>query len=654
MRIQGSWIVDSEGRALILRGCNLGGSTKVPVGYEGEGALEVSPSAHCEIPPASGPDNPPGADSGPPVPSPRISYTGKPFPLEDAGARFAELARWGLRWNRLIVPWEAIEHEGPGIYDEAYLAYLRKLLLAAEEHGVRLWIDPHQDVWGRAAGGDGAPAWTLEALGIDTGRLEAAGAILPRTVTGITPPECRPLMTWPAGNNRYAAATMFTLFFAGSVYAPDTRVGNENIQDWLQTRFIEAFAHARRRLKNCAAIAGWGTMNEPHPGFTGYTNLAGLENNMVAVGPMPSPFAAMGAASGYTMEIPVYMTGISGVRQTGKAIINSEKVSVFQEGFSCPWKAAGIWDDSGGVPRLCKPDHFARYQGRPARFAEDFLKPFIERFVKRLGEADEKTLFFVEGVPAGIGTGDDISGGFAPEGAAAGRFVNAFHWYDGPTMFIKQFRPWFNYDTAAKKIVLGKKAVAKLYRKQIAAHICAGMPNLLGEFGLPFDLFKGRAFRTGDYRVHEEALDMYYNALDDLLLGACIWDYSADNTFHWGDLWNNEDFSIVTSGDGSLPLAPRAEGGWLRPYPLATAGTPLRFEWNRKKKSLCFRYRCDPALAAPTLLFIPAGKQPEVSVAALSGNGDTSRMSWEYLPEEQNLAVRHNGFDGEVEVRAVL
>ncbi|MDR2701265.1 MAG: cytoplasm protein, partial [Spirochaetaceae bacterium] len=220
MHIQGTWVCDEDGRSLILRGCNLGGSTKVP-------AVEN--------------------DAG-------VSFAGKPFPLEDAEERFAEMKRWGLRFNRLIVPWEALEHEGPGIYDEAYLAYLRKLLLIAEKYNILMWIDPHQDVWGRAAGGDGAPAWTLEALGIDTGRLEAAGAVIPRQTNAIVPPDKRPRMTWPAGNNRYAAATMFTLFFAGNVFAPaavmDDKItrstggsnGNsysgETAQDWLQKRYI--------------------------------------------------------------------------------------------------------------------------------------------------------------------------------------------------------------------------------------------------------------------------------------------------------------------------------------------------------------------------------------------------------------------------------
>jgi len=623
MQIKGTWVCDDEGRSLILRGCNLGGSTKVPVTEE----------------PATG----------------KVSFTGKPFPLEEAEERFAELKRWGLFFNRLVVPWEAVEHEAPGIYDEAYLAYLRKLLLIAEKQGIYMWIDPHQDVWGRAAGGDGAPKWTLEALGIKTDALEAAGAILPKEITGITPPNLRPLMTWPAGYNRYAAATMFTLFFAGNDFAPSVKPdpaiagsGETTIQEWLQTRFIEAYAHAKRRLKNCASIAGWGAMNEPHPGFIGCSNLNNLENNMVAAGPMPSPFAAMAAASGYKTEIPVYSTGIFGVKQKGRAVLNPGNVSIFKEGFICPWKVSGVWRDGDNGPELVRPDHFAMYRGRPVRFAEDFLVPFMDRFRQRLFETDNRSFFFIEGVPGGIGTGEDA----VSRRDDSARTIHAFHWYDLPTMFIKQFRPWFSFNTKTGRIVLGKKAVAALFREQIAGHILPDMPNLVGEFGLPFDLFKGRAFANGNYSPHEEALSMYYDAMDDLLLGTCIWDYSADNTYRWGDSWNNEDFSIVTTGGGDGPPKPRAAGGWLRPYPLATPGTPLLFRWDRKKKTLYYRYRSDPNLDVPAILFIPGGiwSTPPAAAAPVQAE-EKHNIQTEYKPEEQRLFVYHNGFNGEIELR---
>jgi hypothetical protein len=59
---------------------------------------------------------------------------------------------------RLLTTWEAIEHAGPGQYDEEYLTYLRAIVEKAAEYDIACFIDPHQDVWSRWTGGDGAPA----------------------------------------------------------------------------------------------------------------------------------------------------------------------------------------------------------------------------------------------------------------------------------------------------------------------------------------------------------------------------------------------------------------------------------------------------------------------------------------------------------------
>jgi hypothetical protein len=144
MRIINGRILDGEGRTLILRGVNLGGGSKNPFGPPGWGRRPESLKNPAEA-----------------------SFVGRPFPLDEAESHFDRLNRAGMTFLRLIVTWEALEHSGPGQYDEAFLAYLRKILLIAEQKGISVFIDPHQDVWSRWTGGDGAPAWTMEALGMD-------------------------------------------------------------------------------------------------------------------------------------------------------------------------------------------------------------------------------------------------------------------------------------------------------------------------------------------------------------------------------------------------------------------------------------------------------------------------------------------------------
>jgi hypothetical protein len=334
-------------------------------------------------------------------------------------------------------------------------------------------------------------------------------------------------MIWPTNYNRYGAATMFTLFFGGNTYAPGLTIEGENVQDWLQNRYIAAMGHCYRRLKHNRAIIGWGTMNEPHQGFIGYRNLEEMENYHVIRGPMPSPLQAMAAASGHSVPVPVYALGLRPNRAKGREILNPRGLSLFQEGFTCPWKQAGVWTGEGGVPRILKPDHFTHYRGKPVHFVDDFLKPFNRRFIETIRKVKKESFIFIEGIPHG----DNPSW----SGADPAEVINAFHFYDGPTLYLKLFRPWFSIRTDNGKIVLGRKRVASLFVEYLGRGIewtrkyMGDMPCLLGEFGLPFDMNGRRAYKTGDYRLHEEAMDIYYDGIDKHLLHSTIWHYCATN-----------------------------------------------------------------------------------------------------------------------------
>ena len=620
MNRTGNRITDDKGRTLILRGVNLGGSSKIPFGADG-----ASPASL---------ENPAEA-----------SFVGRPFPLEEADEHFEKLKSWGLNFIRLVISWEALEHSGPGIYDESYLAYLRKLCLEAEKKGISVFIDPHQDVWSRWTGGDGAPAWTLEKLGMDLEKLDTVGAVItPQYYSENNNGKPYPQMIWPVNYSLYAAATMFTLFFAGNTFAPELRIDGQSAQDFLQESYIAAFRHCFRRLKNCKAIAGWGVMNEPHPGFIGSSDLRKLENVTLAVGPVPSPFEAMIAASGCSVRVPVYRPWFKGWKVTGKETINPKGISLFKDGFSCPWKQAGVWAGEGGDARLLKPDHFYKYRGQPIRFTDDFLKPFMLRFIEKMNEAERPILFFIEGVP------HREHPSWKKEDPQ--NTVNAFHHYDGITLFTKSFRSWLTLDTLTGRIILGKKKTAAHFAAKLAeARAWAreqmeDMPCLLAEFGLPFDLNKKKAYKTGDYSLHEKALSLYYDGIDENLCSSTIWNYTADNNHAEGDHWNNEDLSIVSVGQGGRCAEPRAVGGWLRPYVMATAGIPLKFSWDRKKLLLRFRFRADPTVEAPTEIFIPSKwftENPSISAS----------LRTEYLRDEQRLFIYNDGYAGEAEIRVL-
>ena len=192
----------------MLRGANLAGSSKVPRVPDGATHVREGFLDHR-----------------------RVSFVGRPFPLAEADEHFARLREWGMTFLRFVVTWEAVEHDGPGIYDQQYLDYLRSVVGKANEHGMSVLIDPHQDVWSRWCGGDGAPGWTLEAAGFDLARLDETGAAITHQAIG----DPLPPMIWPTNSGKLAAATMFTLFFGRQRFcARATTVDGEPIQEYLQ------------------------------------------------------------------------------------------------------------------------------------------------------------------------------------------------------------------------------------------------------------------------------------------------------------------------------------------------------------------------------------------------------------------------------------
>ena len=151
--VNGTRFIDRDGRHVILRGVNLGGDCKVPAIPDGHTWRRTDFADHRTV-----------------------SFVGRPFPLAEADDHFRRLARWGFNCLRLLTTWEAVEHAGPGQYDEEYLEYFAAITRRACYFGFHVFIDFHQDVWARMTGGDGAPGWTFEAAGLDFTKFDVADA----------------------------------------------------------------------------------------------------------------------------------------------------------------------------------------------------------------------------------------------------------------------------------------------------------------------------------------------------------------------------------------------------------------------------------------------------------------------------------------------
>ncbi len=586
MNIRGRWFRDEQGRALLLRGVNLGGSSKLPAVPEGATHLPTDFSNHRTV-----------------------SFVGRPFPLAEADEHYARLRHWGFNALRFLVTWEAIEHAGPGEYDEAYLDYLYEVVRCAADYDLYVFIDPHQDVWSRMSGGDGAPGWTLELAGFDVTRLDASEAAV--TMQGRYP--AYGTMVWSANRRRLASSTMFTLFFAGEQLAPDCRVGNENIQPFLQRHYFGVMEEVARRLSGLSNVIGYDTMNEPDGGYIGLPRLSDIRP-LTNSGPLMTGFETMIVPAGFTRTVPQQERAGAALMKAGSVTLNAGAISAWRTPQADVWRQHGVWDvDARDEPVLLRDDYFASVD-----YARDGLQPFLSRFAAAVRRGHPGAIVFVEARPH---IDDALAADIAPPVVYAG------HWYDSLTTRRKQYDPALALNPETGELVEGKTAVRQAYHDQLRLHVERARrdgldgPVLIGEFGVPFDLDGGSSFITGDYSAQRQALSAYYDAIDSHLLHSTLWNYTADNSNRWGDGWNGEDFSIFSRDQQDNPAdidsGGRAVAGFSRPTVQRCAGEPLAQRFDTDECVYELGLLADPE-TNPTEIFLPDIHFPAEIVAEAS------------------------------------
>lgn len=220
LRVDGARFVDPAGRTVLLRGVNLG--------------LKRAPFL------------PPHTD-----------------------ADLAALARaTGANVARLTIAWRAVE-PAPLRYDDAYLDALADTVRRLRAHGLHVLVDMHQDLWGGAMAGHGAPDWAT---------LAADARPLPL-------PDGAP---WQL---RYLDRRVWGSFEAlwSDAPVPATGLG-------LQEHYARAWARVARRLAAEDGVVGYDLMNEPFFG-------AEAREALVRLGLAGAPLAARGGVTALVRSV---------------------------------------------------------------------------------------------------------------------------------------------------------------------------------------------------------------------------------------------------------------------------------------------------------------------------------------------------------------
>ena len=618
----GPRFTDPHGRTLLLRGINLSGSSKVPVTPNGASWNRDGFYNHRAV-----------------------SFVGRPFPLAQADEHFSRLRAWGFTFLRFLITWEAIEHAGPGLYDEAYLDYITAIIKKAAEYDFCLFIDPHQDVWSRFTGGSGAPGWTLEAVGMDITKFHATGAALTHQEYG----DPLPRMIWPTNHGKFAGATMYTLFFGGDDFAPATRIEGVPVQHYLQSHYFNAVKQVAERLKAFPHVIGYDTLNEPSRGYIGYPDVADWSEKTIRHGQAPKIFQSMLLAAGYPQEIGLWNLGPLGFRRVGQQPVNAEGVSLWRPGATPIWRQNGVWDvDAAGTPIILRPRHFIEVDGRTIDFDRDYFRPFVQRFAHEIRSIDPAAAIFVDPVPLELKEG--VMEYATPE---LENIVHAPHWYDGLTLGLQRYLPWAGYNTDGKKFwpVFGRNNVRRAFARQIerlkkySVEGFGGVPTLIGETGIPFNMHGKAAFENNDFSAQIAALDDTLQALESNLVSYTLWNYTPDNSNERGDLWNDEDLSLFCrdqqTGSGDINDGGRALKAALRPHPIALPGEPLRLSFNIDTGLFECTFRLDPTIAAPAEFYVPGYHYPHGATV------DITAGRAEYYPTEQRLIYHPDPVEAE-------
>ncbi|KAE8308781.1 glycoside hydrolase superfamily [Aspergillus transmontanensis] len=565
LRIEGATFKDPNNREITLRGINVAGESKYP----------KSPDTPSYVP-----DKFFETDD--------VSFVGRPFSLDDAHTHFARLRKWGYNTIRYIFTWEAIEHAGPGKYDDEWISFTIEVLRIAKQYQFYVFMDPHQDVWSRLSGGSGAPGWTLYAAGLNPRTFKKTEAALVQN-TYDNPAEF-PKMIWSTNYTRLVCQTMFTLFWAGRDFAPKAIINGVNIQEYLQGHFIAACRYFAQKIHEAGdleneVVIGWESLNEPHRGLVGVQDISVVPpDQQLQLGTSPTAFQAMLTGSGRACEETTWAFGGFGPHQTGRELVDPEGESAWlpasyddhKYGWKrdpewklgeCLWAQHGVWDPS--TDRLLRKDYFAKkpQSGEPLNydvFTNTYFMEHYRAYKDAIRSVWPESIMLCQ--PPVMEVPPDLKGSFDDDP----NMIHAVHYYDGLTLLTKHWNRLYNVDVIgvlrgkylapAFAVKIGETAIRNCLRDQLkylreeSLRFMGNHPMIFTEIGIPYDMDDKHAYKTGDYSSQISAMDANHFALEGSTAnGFTLWLYTTQNNHEWGDNWNGEDLSIYSLDDPELP-----------------------------------------------------------------------------------------------------
>ena len=204
---------------------------------------------------------------------------------------------------------------------------------------------------------------------------------------------------------------------------------------------------------------GYDTLNEPSHGWIGVRDIS-RETGPFTLFETPTVLQSMALGEGIPQTVKYFELGPIGFISKGTRLMNEAGFLAWQKGRQCIWRREGVWDlDNKGNPVVLKPDYFSMVKSKPVDFTRNYMRPFVDKFALAIRDADPEAVIFLEDEP-------DIN----PRGRSLEELkplVNAAHWYDVMTLLTKRYSEWFSVDKDTRRVVLGSKAVERLFTRQL-------------------------------------------------------------------------------------------------------------------------------------------------------------------------------------------
>jgi hypothetical protein len=331
-------------------------------------------------------------------------------------------------------------------------------------------------------------------------------------------PDKFPSMIWNTNYQKLATATMFTLFFAGKIYAPKCIINGVNVQDYLQDHYFNCFKEVARKIRDNSlentVVIGYDCINEPGQGYLSVPHLNEMnkDDTDFKMGTMPTAFQGMLLGSGIPTKVQNWEFKWNGPKKQDDVLVDpGDKVAwltntELQEACDtfgwkrdpswpagCIWATHGIWDKV--TQKLLQPNYFSTEPGA------GHVQPWIDHmqnYTSAVREIHADAILFVQHhvleVPPKLP-------------ASLDRLVYAPHWYDGLTLVKKK---WCNYNVDfinlnrgkygtgplrfVRALRLGEKSIRRCFVDQLRTIQTEGLENIgdypciLGEIGIPYDM----------------------------------------------------------------------------------------------------------------------------------------------------------------------